>query len=69
MASEPSPELVFLAQTPDLAKRFAGQHIAIVGEEVFAGKTPREAYEKARNKHPGETPLLTYIPEGEAFIF
>lgn len=69
MASQPSPELQFLARTPDLGTRFAGQHIAIVGEEVFHGKTLKEAYEKARKKHPAKAPLLTYIPEGEAFIF
>ncbi len=43
-------------------RRYAGKHIAVVGEEVVAaGNTFREVFEKGREKS-GKIPLVTFIP-------
>jgi len=54
---------------PEKLRKYAGKHVAIVGDEIAgAGDSAKEAYDTAKKKFPEESPLLAYIPTGETLI-
>ena len=51
--------------------RYAGRHVVVVGEKVYAAKTGEEKTRilaRVMKAHPKARPLITYIPEEEALI-
>ncbi len=48
----------------ELARKHAGQHVAIIDENAVAfGKDFGEAYDHAKESFPGKVPLVAYIPK------
>ncbi|MGI0015078.1 MAG: DUF5678 domain-containing protein [Nitrososphaera sp.] len=49
--------------------KYKGKHIAIVGNEIVASaKSAKVAYDVAKKKYPGRSPLLHYVPEGDLYV-
>ena len=47
-----------------MAKRHAGEHVAIIDESAVAfGKDFGEAYDRAKEEFPGSVPFVAYIPK------
>lgn len=45
---------------------YKGKHIALVDIGAYeVGDSAREAYERAKAKHPGRAIALTYLPQGK----
>ena len=57
----------FLAKQKSLA-RYAGKWIAVVDKKIFAGKTLKEVYAKAKKYAPEKEPLLGRVPEKGKYI-
>jgi len=52
-----------------LQKKYAGKWIAVINKKIVgAGKTAKEAYDRALKKHPFQKPLLGVVPTGECLI-
>lgn len=51
--------------------KYFGKHVVVMGGKIFVASTGDQAakiFEEQTKKHPGETPLATYIPENNALI-
>jgi hypothetical protein len=48
--------------SPKLSEQFAGMHVAVAYEQVYAAATSQEAYNLAKEKHPDYEPLVFYFP-------
>jgi hypothetical protein len=67
MKHHPSAEFEFFVKS-DL-KHYCGQYIALVGPKVAAaGKTAKEAWDKARKRYPKKTPTLAKLPKEEVLV-
>jgi uncharacterized protein DUF5678 len=59
----------YLSKAPEINRRYAGKHVAIVGDRIVAsGKSPLEVYKRAKKSHPQSRPLLAYVPKGETLV-
>lgn len=59
----------FVSQATEINKRYAGKHVAIVGDRIVAaGKSPLEVYNRAKKLHPKSRPMLAYVPKGETLV-
>lgn len=59
--------LVEIYQNP----RYKGKHIIIMGGKVYAtktGKAKTKLLHELLNKHPKDTPTITYIPKVDSLI-
>ena len=54
----------------ELAKKHAGEHVAIIDETPVAfGKDFKDAYDHAKEKFPDKVPYVAYIPKkGEGIL-
>ena len=58
-----------MSKAPEIDKRYAGKHVAIIGEHIVAsGKSPLEAYKHAKKSYPNRQPLLAHIPKSESLV-
>jgi hypothetical protein len=49
--------------------RFAGQYVAIVGEEVVAsGSNAKTVWRQAKRRYPASTPTLGKLPRAETLV-
>lgn len=49
--------------------RFAGQYVAIVGEEVVAsGSNAQTVWQQAKRRYPSSTPTLGKLPRAETLV-
>ena len=65
--SGPTKEFDFFIRA-DLS-RFAGQYIAIVGEEVVAsGLNAKTVWRQAKRRYPSSTPTLGKLPRAETLV-
>lgn len=49
--------------------RFAGQYVAIVGEEVVAsGSNAQTVWRQAKQRYPSSTPTLGKLPRAETLV-
>ena len=56
----------YVSKAPEFNKRFAGKHVAIIGDQIVAsGKSALEVYKRAKKAHPQSRPFLAYVPKGE----
>ena len=59
----------YVSKAPEINKRFAGKHVAIVGDRIVAsGKSPLEVYKRAKRSHPQSRPLLAYVPKRDTLV-
>ncbi len=59
----------YVSKAPEINKRFAGKHVAIVGDRIVAsGKSPLEVYKRAKRYHPQSRPLLAYVPKRDTLV-
>ena len=59
----------YVSKAPEINKRYAGRHVAIIGDRIVAsGKSPLEVYNRAKKAHPQSRPLLAYVPKGETLV-
>ncbi len=64
-------QLLKILLSEKMGKKYAGKHVMIVGDRIFAAKTGEEAsrkFEQLRQKYPDQMPLLTYIPKEDLLI-
>lgn len=63
-------ELTFYVNSArEIDKKYAGKHIAIVGNKIVAsGDSPKEVWEKAKKKNPKKTPTLAFVPKGDTLV-
>ena len=61
-------ELQCLMSTPDLGK-LIGKWIAVVGDKIVAtGDTSVEVFQKSKEEHPDEIPLIMKVPEDKVML-
>ena len=54
----------YVSNAPEINRRFAGKHVAIIGDRVGAsGESPLKVWERAKKSHPKSRPLLAYVPK------
>ncbi len=59
----------YVSKAPEINKRFAGKHVAIIGDRIVAsGKSPLEVYNRAKKSHPNSRPLLAYVPKRDTLV-
>ncbi len=59
----------YVSHAPEINRRFAGKHVAIVGDRVVAsGKSPLEVWKRAKHSHPQSKPLLAYVPKRDTLV-
>lgn len=59
----------YVSKAPEINRRYAGKHVAIIGDRVVAsGESPLEVYKRAKKIHPKSNPLLAYVPKGETLV-
>ncbi len=63
-------ELTFyVTNAKKINKKYAGKHIAIIGNKVVAsGHSPKEVWEKAKKINPKKTPTLAFVPKGDTLV-
>jgi Family of unknown function (DUF5678) len=59
----------YVSKAPEINKRFAGKHVAIIGDRIVAsGKSPLEVWNRAKKLHPQSKPLLAYVPKRDTLV-
>ena len=59
----------YVSKAPEINRRFAGKHVAIIGDRIVAsGKRPLEVYKRAKKSHPNSRPLLAYVPKRDTLV-
>ena len=59
----------YVSKAPEINRRYAGKHVAIIGDRVVAaGKSPLEVYNRAKKSHPQGRPLLAYVPRAQTLV-
>jgi hypothetical protein len=52
-----------VSEAREISKRYAGEHIAIIGDKVVAlGKSPMEVWRRAKKLYPQRKPVLAFVP-------
>lgn len=52
-------------------RAFQGKHLVIIGGHTYSassGKAAHALFKKLIKKHPGEKPIVTYIPKADTLI-
>lgn len=58
-----------MSRAAEINTRYAGKHVAIIGDMVVAsGESPLEVYKRAKKSHPHGRPLLAYVPKDETLV-
>ncbi len=58
----------YVSKAPEINRRYAGMHVAIIGDRIVAsGRSPLEVYKRAKKSRPQSRPFLAYVPKGEFF--
>ncbi len=53
----------YVSHASEINRRFAGRHVAIVGDRVVtSGKSPLEVWKRAKHFFHQSRPLLAYVP-------
>ncbi len=65
-----SQEMLFYSSNAEsINHKYAGKHIAIVGEKVVAsGEDPREVWLEAKKKFPSKQPVLAFVPRSDTLV-
>ncbi len=59
----------YVSKAPEINRRFAGRHVAIIGDQIVAsGKSPLEVCRRAKKSHPQSKPLLAYVPKHDTLV-
>ena len=59
----------YVSKAQEINRRFAGKHVAIVGNQIVAsGESPLEVWKEAKKSHPLSRPLLAYVPRPETRV-
>ena len=59
----------YVSKAPEINRRFAGKHVAIIGDQVVAwGESPLEVWKRAKKSHPQSKPLLAYVPKRDTLV-
>ena len=59
----------YVSSAREINKRFAGRHIAIIGNKVAAsGKSPMEVWKRAKKLHPQANPVLAFVPKDDTLV-
>jgi Family of unknown function (DUF5678) len=59
----------YVSKATEINRRFAGKHVAIIGDRVVAsGKSPLEVWKRAKKLHPQSKPLLAYVPKRDTLV-
>jgi hypothetical protein len=59
----------YVTSAREINKRFAGKHIAIIGDKVVAsGKSPMEVWKRAKRLHPQGKPVLAFVPKDDTLV-
>ena len=59
----------YVSKAPEINRRFAGRHVAIIGDQIVAsGKSPLEVWRRAKKSHPQSKPLLAYVPKHDTIV-
>ena len=59
----------YVSSAREINKRFAGKHIAIIGDKVVAsGKSPMEIWKRAKKVHPQRKPVLAFVLKNDILI-
>ena len=59
----------YISKAPEINRRFAGKHVAIIGDRIVAsGKSPLEVWKRAKRSHPQSNPLLAYVPKRDTLV-
>ncbi len=59
----------YVSKAPEINRRFAGKHVAIIGDRIVAsGKSPLEVWRRAKKSHPQSKPLLAYVPKHDTLV-
>ena len=59
----------YVSSAREINKRFAGKHIAIIGDEVVAsGKSPMYVWKRAKKLHPQGKPVLAFVPKDDTLV-
>ncbi len=59
----------YVSHAPEINRRFAGKHVAIVGDRVAAsGKSPLKVWKRAKQSHPQSKPLLVFVPKRDTRV-
>ncbi len=59
----------YVSKAPEINRRFAGKHVAIIGDQIVAsGKSPLEVWKRAKKSHPQSKPLLAYVPKHDTLV-
>lgn len=63
-------ELTFYVnRSNEINKKYAGKHIAIIGDKIIAsGSSPLEVWKIAKKKYPNRIPTLAYVPKGDTLV-
>lgn len=50
-------------------EKYAGKHIALIGEKVVAsGDNPKTVWLEAKKKFPAKQPVLAFVPKPDALV-
>lgn len=59
----------YVSNAPEINRRFAGKHVAIIGDRIVAaGESPLEVWKRAKKSHPQRKPLLAYVPKRDTLV-
>src|SRR5438128_12699233 len=59
----------YVSKAPEINRRFAGKHVAIIGDQIVAsGRSPLEVWKRAKKSHPQSKPLLAYVPKHDTLV-
>lgn len=65
-----SVEFKWLIKHASNLSKYAGKHIAIVGNRVVGvGETFIQAFEQAKKKYPDREPLVTFVPRKKSLMY
>ncbi|MBO0888444.1 hypothetical protein J2P12_05020 [Candidatus Bathyarchaeota archaeon] len=59
----------YVSKAPEINRRFAGKHVAIVGDRIVAsGTSPLDVWKRAKKSHPQSRPFLAYVPKRDTLV-
>jgi uncharacterized protein DUF5678 len=59
----------YVSSAREINERFAGKHIAIIGDKVVAsGRSPMEVWKRAKKLHPQSKPVLAFVPKDDTLV-
>lgn len=59
----------YVTKAAEINRRYAGKHVAIIGDRVVAsGTSPLEVWKRAKRSHPQSRPFLAYVPKPDTLV-